>query len=88
MNENILIKYFFKESLKFKQDEEKLELLRIQRELEKEGITIQLVQKLTKHLSKEQRNKLIELYKNQINNLEDSLQNYKRKILEIRKKCN
>jgi len=82
------MKKCFKESLKFKQDEEKLELLRIQRELEKEGITIQLVQKLTKHLSKEQRNKLIELYKNQINNLEDSLQNYKRKILEIRKKCN
>lgn len=88
MEESILIKQSFRESLKFKENSEKLELLRVQGELEKDEITLELAQKLTQHLNKEQKRNLIELYKNQIKELEDSIENYKKKIIKIRNKIN
>lgn len=76
----------FKEKIKFEEDLEKKKLLTIQRKLEEGGMTLELANKLTKDLTSEEKLKLLELYKTQINDLEESLKNYKRKILEIRKK--
>ncbi len=76
----------FKEKIKFEEDLEKKKLLTIQRKLEKGGMTLELANKITKDLTSEEKLKLLELYKTQINDLEESLKNYKRKILEIRKK--
>ena len=86
MNDYVLSKKSFKESLKSTESLERIELINIQRQLEEGGITLKLAQELTKHLNKEQKKKLLELYKNQIRDLEDSIENYKRKIIEIRKK--
>lgn len=76
----------FREEIKFEEDLEKKKLLEIQRKLEEGGMTIELATKLTKDLTNEEKNNLLELYKTQINELEESLKNYKKKILEIRKR--
>ena len=76
----------FKEEIKFEEDLEKKKLLEIQRKLEEGGITLELATKLTKDLTSEEKVNLLELYKAQINKLEESLKSYKRKILAIRKK--
>ena len=76
----------FKEEIKFKEDSEKKKLLDIQKKLEEGGITVELATQLTKYLTNEEKNNLLELYKTQITELEQSLQNYKKRILAIRKK--
>lgn len=76
----------FREEIKFEEDLEKKKLLDVQRKLEDGGITTELAEKLTKDLTSEEKGKLLELYKTQINDLEESLKNYKNKILEIRKR--
>jgi len=75
----------FKEKIKFEEDFSIKKLLEIQRKLEEGGITLELASELTKDLTTEEKSKLLELYKFQINKLEESLKNYKRKILEIKK---
>lgn len=76
---------FFK-SIKIDEDPDKAKLLKIQDELEKRGINKKNAFELTRDLSKEQRQKLETLYKEQINEFELSIKNYKNKIINIRKK--
>lgn len=76
---------FFK-SIKFEEDPDTVKLLKIQDELERRGINAKNAFELTKDLSEEQKKKLETLYKNQIKEFELSLENYKNKIISIRKK--
>lgn len=76
----------FFELIKFGEDTDTVKLLKIQDELEKRGINAQNVFELTKDLSKEQKQKLEILYKEQIKELELSLEKHKNKIISIRKK--
>lgn len=76
----------FKEEIKFEEDLGKKKLLEIQKKLEEGGMTVELATELTKDLTNEEKNNLLELYKTQIEDLEKSLQNYKKRILAIRKK--
>lgn len=78
---------FFK-SIKFEEDPDTVQLLKIQDELERRGINAKNAFELTKDLSEEQKQKLETLYKDQIKKFELSLENYKNKIISIRKKLN
>lgn len=74
----------FKDEIKFEEDVEIKKLLEIQKKLESCGITLELASELTKDLTSEEKVNLLKLYKTQINELEMSLENYKRKILAIK----
>ena len=63
---------------------EKQRLLGIQEKIKKNGINKNGVLLLIKNLSKEQKINLINLYKQQIDELKLSTENYKKKIIEIR----
>jgi len=76
---------FFK-SIKFEEDPEKKMLLKIQDDLEKMGINKENAYKLTKDLTNEQKTKLEGLYREQIREYQISINNYKNKIIGIRKK--
>lgn len=76
----------FLKSIKFEEDPDKQKLLAIQEELEKIGITKKNIFKLTKDLSASQKAKLELLYKEQINELEQSIEKSKNRIILIRKK--
>lgn len=76
----------FYNSIKFEEDLDREKLLKIQEELEKRGINKQNAFNLTKDLSEKQKQKLEELYKEQIHELETNIENYKNKITDIRKK--
>lgn len=76
---------FFK-TIKIDEDPDKAKLLKIQEELEKRGINEKNVFELTKGLSEEQKQKLETLYKEQIKEFELSIENYKNKIINIRRK--
>lgn len=76
----------FKEKIKFEEDLEKKKLLEIQRRLEEGGMTLEVASELTRDLTSEEKSDLLELYKTQINKLEESLKNYKKRILTITKK--
>lgn len=76
---------FFK-SIKFEEEPDTVKLLKIQDELEKRGINKKNAFELTKDLSEEQKQKLETLYREQIKEFEVSLENYKKKIISIRKK--
>lgn len=65
-------------------DKDKFYLLSLQDEIERKGITRENILSLTKDLSKEQKIKLKDMYFNQIEKLESSLQNYKTRIIKIR----
>ena len=80
-NENSFLK-----SIKFDEDPDKAKLIKIQDELERRGINAENAYELTKDLSEEQKQKLETLYKDQIKEFELSLENYKNKIISIRKK--
>lgn len=86
LNENNRNENEFLKSIKFKVDPDKAKLSKIQDELEKRGINEKNAIELTKNLSEEQKQKLEVLYKQQIEELELSIQNYKNKIIAIRKK--
>ncbi len=75
----------FKESIKIVPDKEKEMLLKIQDEIEKKGITLENVIELTKNLSDSQKKRLKQLYSKQIEDLNESTDNYKKKILNIKK---
>lgn len=85
-NNNQDNKNSFLKSIKFDEDPDKAKLLKIQDELEKRGINEKNAFELTKDLSEEQKQKLETLYKEQIKEFELSIQNYKNKIISIRKK--
>ena len=74
----------FMESIKIVPDAEKEMLLKIQDKLEKEGITLENVLKLTKNLSNNEKKRLKQLYLEQIDDLNSSTENYKKKILKIK----
>lgn len=76
----------FVKSIKFEEDPDKQKLLAIQEDLEKIGITKKNIFKLTKDLSASQKAKLELLYKEQINELEQSIEKSKNRIILIRKK--
>lgn len=76
----------FLKSIKFEEDPDKQKLLAIQEELEKIGINKKNIFKLTKDLSASQKAKLELLYKEQINELEQSIEKSKNRIILIRKK--
>lgn len=76
---------FFK-SIKFEEDPDKAILLKIQDEIEKRGIKKENIIEITKGLTDEQKQKLLKLYEEQIINYETSIENHKKKILDIRKK--
>lgn len=76
----------FMEAIKVAPDKEKEKLLGIQKQLEKEGITIARVLELTKDLDESEKQRLKQLYVEQIANLNSSTNNYKRKIQKIRAK--
>ncbi len=76
---------FFK-SIKFEQDPEKAMLLKIQDDFEKMGINKENAYKLTKDLTNAQKTELENLYRQQIRNYQISINNYKNKIIGIRKK--
>lgn len=75
----------FMNNIKFEEDKEKLKLLKIQEELEQKGISKKNIFNLTKGLSENQKKKLEDLYKIQIRELELSTENYKNKIISMRK---
>ncbi len=80
--------YFYNDflnSLKYNEDPDKKILLKLQDELETKGINQENIVQLTKDLSKEQKNKLEELYKQQIYELKLKINGYKNKIIAIRK---
>lgn len=83
---NKIIKEFIFKIVKFDKNPDKVKLLKIQNELEKRGINEKNVSELIKELSKEQKQKLESLYKDQIKKFELSLQNHKNKIISIRNK--
>ena len=76
----------FLNSIKYTEDPDKKNLLKIQKELEKIGINKENALLLTKNLSKIQKNKLLNLYKEQIDSLNTSINNYKEKIIKIKKR--
>ena len=76
----------FIKSIKIELDEEKQLLLKIQNEIEEKGINKNTIILLTQDLSEEQKNRLKQLYKEQINDIKLSTQNYKQKIIKIKKK--
>ena len=75
---------FFK-SIKVEEDPDRVKLLEIQDELERMGINQRNVFELTKDLTKKQKQKLENLYREQIRSYEISVENYKNKIISIRK---
>ena len=74
----------FMESIKIVPDAEKEMLLNIQNKLEKEGFILENVLKLTKNLSISEKQRLKQLYLEQIDDLNSSTENYKKKILNIK----
>lgn len=76
----------FVKSIKFEEDPEKKMLLKIQDDFEKMGINRENAYKLTKDLTDSQKVKLENLYIEQIKNYEISINNYKNKIIDMRKK--
>ena len=74
----------FMESIKIVPDKEKEMLLKIQDEIEKKGIKPENVLELTKNLSDSQKKRLKQLYIDQIEGLNESIENYKKKILKIK----
>lgn len=87
-NENNSIKNdnpFFK-SIRFEEDPEKSMLLKIQDDFEKLGINKENAYKLTKDLTDDQKTKLEGLYREQIKSYQTSINNYKNKIIGIKKK--
>ena len=78
----------FMESIKIVPDKEKELLLKIQDEIEKEGITLENVLNLTKNLTDREKQRLKQLYLEQIDDLNSSTENYKKKILKMKSNIN
>lgn len=76
----------FFNSLKYTEDPEEKKLLKIQEDLEKIGINQQNVYILTKELTEVQKEKLLQLYNVQINDLNTKIERLKSNIIKIRKR--
>ena len=74
----------FIESIKIIPDKEKEMLSKIQDEIEKKAINKENVLALTKDLSNSQKERLKQLYIEQIEDLNSSTEQYKKKILKIK----
>lgn len=83
---NMKKKSDFINSIKVEKDEEKELLLKIQDEIEEKGINKNTVMLLTQELSEEQKQRLKQLYIEQINDIKRSTQNYKQSIIKMKKK--
>ncbi len=82
--DNIDSKNFLK-NIKYTEDPDEKHLLEIQTKLEKMGINEENAFILTKDLSEIQKKKLLDLYDEQINSLNISINNYKKSIMRLRK---
>lgn len=69
----------FINSIRFKEDPDKAMLLKLQDEIEAKGINKENVYELTKDLTEMQKEKLKELYQNQIKEYETNIENYKKR---------
>lgn len=77
----------FMNSIKIEKDADMEKLLLIQKQIEEnDNLTEKFIEEVTQDLTKQQKIKLEELYKEQIKELEDKLENYKKKIINVRKK--
>lgn len=74
----------FLKSIKIEEDQEEQKLLKIQREIKEKGFNRENVYNLTKDLTEEQKQKLEDLYMNQINELEIVVKKYKDKIFNTK----
>jgi hypothetical protein len=77
----------FRKSLKYETDYDMVKLLSIQRKIEANRNDEQIISKLISSLTKSEKDKLIQLYNSQILFLNNSINNYKNKIIKERKKC-
>ena len=75
----------FKNSLKYIDHYDNVKLLMIQRKLEKYKNDKQIISNLLDGLTEYEKNNLIQLYTNQIKLLNNSITNYKDKIIKKRK---
>ena len=75
----------FRSTIKYTEDPDRNKLIKIQEELERIGINKKNAFLLTKELSEIQKKKLLELYNEQIDSLNTSINNYKAQIVKIRK---
>lgn len=82
---NISEKEKFLNSIKYSEYNSKIKLLKIQKELVKIGINKENIVLLTKDLSEDEKQKLEDLYEMQINQLNSNIENYKNKIIKIRR---
>ena len=71
-------------NIKIVPDKEKEMLLKIQNEIERNGITPENIIELTKNLIENEKQRLKQLYIEQIDALNSSTENYKKKILQIK----
>ena len=77
-------KISFIESIKVVPDLEKEQLLRIQNEIEKQGMSKEIIKELTQNLTDSQKERLKKLYCNQIAGIEKNIEMYKQKIIRIK----
>ena len=82
---NISEKEKFLNSIKYSEYNSKIKLLKIQKELVKMGINKENIALLTKDLSEDEKQKLEDLYEMQIKQLKSNIENYKNKIIKIRR---
>lgn len=82
---NISEKEKFLNSIKYSEYNNKIKLLKIQKELVKMGINKENIELLTKDLSEDEKQKLEDLYEMQINQINSNIENYKNKIIKIRR---
>ena len=61
-------------------------LFKIQREIDESNNDKEKIRAILSKLSQEEKKQIIEMYKKQINNLNDSIENYKNNIIKERKK--
>ena len=77
----------FRNYLKYETDYDMVKILSIQRKIEENKNNEKIISKLLSNLTKSDKDKLIQLYNSQILYLNNSINNYKNKILKERKKC-
>ena len=63
-------------------------LLKIQNKIEKKDISLENIIELTKNLTESEKQRLKQLYLEQIDDLNSSTENYKKKILKIKSNIN
>lgn len=76
----------FKNSLRCDYNYDIVKLLMIQRKIEQCKYNKQIISSLLFHLTEHERNRLVQLYTRQISSLNNSINNYKNKIIRVRKK--